>query len=681
MLFDVILHIIFGSIVVVYTGNVHLCMCHMKCLTYSDFAPEIQHYALPFMIAMLSFIIPLLFTIVLHIDKKYSAKEFVRFFLRRTSSVLLCILVVVCFCLLGFLISYYNKFLSISFCISVTLLFCSIIWSFFDALTFNNPQKLLDIILKQFKGLTSDKKKEQFYSLSTHLFIYAIKKDINFLYDIEKDFVEKHLIVWRKKHNDLSNQSIYDEKLLNLLIRIAREYKGCLDDGEISSLLAHLYFSLVDREAKIDIGQDTYNALFHALYICINNNHKSLINDFQRLMRYAYNVLKNQNRDIEACRLRLFMLVLNATLYGKEDLACVNDAILHNFDTVIIGDNVILPITTVEAIDLYFWITSVLWDGKEYSYYVFVTSNFASNANITVLHKYIDSYFAYLALKLYREGCEKYPTEWCAYNLDIRQIQEGFKRLEVCRKDVIGVNNRYIVPEDLFSKLRENTNQYILEHISGLDIDVENYLCTLKNNVAILGFAAKLKNVVRFDYYDVIEEGINQIVVAQNIELEIPRSCLIPAFSNACSNGISNVSYKVFEHLVDYLADIYNSFEKVEEEISADRLHLRWLDFMCEDDYCFLSLGVNKSHLTIQPIMGKFSSYFPSQCVIVIRYVDLPIIKWNINHMNITSVKDIAFEKKEDHTIQLPKSIITLDLQISINYKKSTKIHLLKITK
>lgn len=662
----------------------HECTCCVfsERSAYTDYVPEVQHYALPLMITVISFIIPLLFTIVLHIDTKYSAKEFVRLFLTSCSSVCLYACILICFAVwFAFAMNQHCMLLAIALCISVTLLFCSAIWSFATALKFNNPQKLLDSILKKYKnryvGLCANQQLKQFYSLNTHLFNYAIKKDINFLYTIQKEFIEKHLIVWNEKYRSTSyDKSTYEQYLYDLIVHVAIEYKENLDDVEISKILAILYFSLLDINRNVSTGQETYDALFQTLYLCINNNHESLINEFQRLMRYAYRELKNENKTDEACRLRIFMLVLNATLYGKGKLNCVNTAIQHNFDSEMFDINkVILPLTTAEALDVYFWITTVLWADKQYSYYTFVTSDFTSSNNITTLHQYLDSYFAYLALTHYRSGAENAAVKWCV-NLDINSIRRGFKRLEYVKENVKNVINKSSFPDNLFASLETNTYQHIIDRFSSEATHPASYLQIVKQDITTKDIPSTLKNIATFEDRD-IRNVMTGLISVPNLALIIPRSQLIPAYINYSNTRIGS---RIIEHFTNVLADVYKSFERIEEQISVDQLSSRWLDYMCKDDYCFLSVGV-APRLTIHPVMGEFSSYFPSRCIIVIRRVDLPIIKWDSNQTNITSLEDLTTEGTNDNsTIQLPQCILKLDLHASISYNKSATIHVLKIS-
>ena len=50
-------------------------------LNGTDYAPEIKVYAIPLVIAVLTIMLPLLFSIVVRIDEKYSTREFGKLFL------------------------------------------------------------------------------------------------------------------------------------------------------------------------------------------------------------------------------------------------------------------------------------------------------------------------------------------------------------------------------------------------------------------------------------------------------------------------------------------------------------------------------------------------------------------------------------------------------------------------
>lgn len=626
----------------------------------TDYTPEIKVFAIPLIIAISTIMVSLIFSIVNRIDSKYSAKQFVKLYLNHWTIISFGIVVVLClFAIIVYAIlrrSTPPSLWNIILCTLAIALFVSAVFTFWRAIQFNNSQKLLsEVFAKYNSGLCTEKEQQEFYSLCTHLVHYAIISDISLLHEFVNRFSKEHLL---KLHD-------FTEGLYNALIDIAADYKEKEDDLEVNATLAYLFASLVDTSSAGNTKQDTYNALYHILCICNRNKHYSLINELQRKMRYVYYDIRSNaqtNRIERYNRLQLFVLSLNALLYGKKSKECVDDAIRNNYDAIIIGDGTIIPQTANQCLDLYLYLREVLMDGKDFSYFFYVASDFTSFTNATLLNRYLSGYFAYLISKLHqckltsedilnsvyiKEENINYSFDALIKNAPDENSKTYIKGLrdsyEVCR-------NEFIRSEEINIGLCEGeiTKQIKDKQFSsfkGLVSDIPLYM---EDAETVLHPIMELKAIKRV------------VLLERNISSDIH-------FFEHYDFGSRTI-----ECVMDALAEVYNSYQRIEETIHRADVNKRWCEFVKRYDYNFLSFKVDVPNKVL-PFGEKFSTYFPPRCIIVISIPDLPYLEWKGN-CNILSIEDVKINKNES-----PKVNMQVDLHMNIRYKKNTQIHVLKV--
>lgn len=627
----------------------------------TDYSPVIKVFAIPLIIAVFTIMVPLVFAIVNKIDSKYSAKQFIKLFLTHWSvisfgiCVLLSIVAIVVYAILR---TYVQEiYWSISLCTLALLLLVFAVATLFRAIQFNNAQKLLlEIFDRSKSGKYSEKKFAEFYSLCTHIVHYAIVSDITLLHDFVNKFTQEHL----------SLLPLYTEGLYNALIDIAADYKEKEDDLEINSALAYLFASLVDNSPYGVSNQNTYDALFQILGICNRNEHYSLINAFQRRMRYAYYAIRKEaknDKQERANRLQLFVLTLNGLLYGKGSLECVEDAINKNYDAVIIGDDAIIPPLSNNCLDLYLYLCEVLMDGKEYAYYFYVASDFTSFTNATLLHKYFAGYFAYLISRMHQSKLVSEDIVKSAYMKEYK-IEKGFEALIRNTKDES--NKKYI--EELKQSYYICRNEIIKNEKINIK-EVEGKITDQVEHKRIYTTLFQIATGVP-TYMEGAADISNPIMELT----KVPRAAIVEKRMSQDCNFYEDYDFgsRTIECIMDALADVYNTFERIEETIHADEIKNRWLNLVSKYDYSFLTFNVNIPNRVI-PFGKKFSSYFPSHCIIAISIPDLPYLEWN-KSCNIVSINDSESESGVSPNVEM-----NINLNMNIHYKRKTKIYVLKV--
>ena len=625
----------------------------------TDYSPVIKVFAIPLIIAVFTIMVPLVFAIVNKIDSKYSAKQFIKLFLTHWSvrsfgtCVLLSIVAIVVYAI--FRIYVQEMCWSILLCTLAILLLVSAIATLFRAIQFNNAQKLLLEIFDRFKS--NYKKRAEFYSLCTHVIRYSIVSDITLLHD----FVNK----WVREIVPILPPMMYPVELYNCLIDVAADYKEKEDDLEINDALAYLFASIVDISRNGRTDQKTYNALFHIMGVCIRNNHYTLINAFQRRMRFAYCEIRRNEDDKreKSNRLQLFMLSLNALLYGKGSMECVEDAINKNYDAVIVGDDIIIPSLSNNCLDLYLYLCEVLMDGRDYAYYFYVASDFTSFTNATLLHKYLAGYFVYLILRMHHSNLVNEDLVKSVYVKEYK-IKEGFEALirnakeEPYKKYIEELRQSYYICRNEIIK-NESINIEEVERKISDQIERKRIYTTLSQIAT--GVPTYMENAVD------ISNPIMKLT-------KVPRAAIVEKRMSQDCNFYEDYDFgsRAIECIMDALADVYNTFERIEETIHSDEIRKRWLGFVSEYDYSFLTFNVNVPNRVI-PFGKKFSSYFPPRCIIAISIPDLPYIEWN-KSCNIVSIKDSESENNVSPDVDM-----NINLSMNIHFKRKTKIYVLKV--
>ena len=628
----------------------------------TDYDADIRVFAIPLIIAVVALMIPFIFSIITRIDSKYVARNFSALLTHQWQFITFFVIAGLCIATICLYAIFRKYTLALGWrivlvALSIFLLLGAIA-VLLHALKLNNPQKLLEYIFYKYNnGLANNKGQKTFYSLCTQLTHYAIVNDITLLHNLVNIYAEKHI----------QTIACYNIDTYNSIIDIAADYKEKEDDREVNSALSFSFASFVDCTSDGNTEQDTYNALLHVMYLCIRNKHYTLINDFQRRMRYAYytisqNAQNNKNERLN--RLRLFVIILNSLLYGNQCIKCVDDAISNNFDAVIIGDATILPIMSNYCIDLYLYLKEVLLWGKEYEYYCFVASDFTSKTNITLLNKYFAGYFGYLIKKMHQ-----YPLceEDLNYSIHLRNDSIKFDFEALVKNAPDGETMTYIQEQQKsFTRCRAKVilarpiNKELSEIVFSERIEHKNLPLTFKG---ISTFDSIYMQNADGLHHPILKSGSIDRRFLQDESLTNNEG-LVPIY---------DVGSPAIKCIMDDLADIYNSFEQIEEIVHKDNLHNRIMEFVCHYDYSFLTLGVNVSN-QVKPFGEKFSNYFSSPCVIIISIPDLPYIEYTESQCTLDSINRI-----KTGTNEIPQVSFEVDFHINIHYKRNTIIHVLKI--
>lgn len=669
-----------------------------------EFPPEVGIYAIPLSVAVFSIALPLIFNMIGRIDDKYNVQEFVHLYLKSCS-----LLSFIAFAIIDILLiiiylplwhSEYEYGLRIALCIASTALPITIFFALMTAIKFNNAQKLLSLIHKKYeshitaaryikllnKETIKDKKIyvttsyfQQYYSLISHLICYAEVKNHAFLTDIYEQLYHD-IKLWKeyyKSHFAPQTTISYPKDLYDMMIYVSKGYKRNCDNGEINELLANLYASLFDYdgETMLPADQNTYDALFQTLVICMANKHNTLINEFQRIIRLTY-ARKRIARIVDAKTLREFGLILNATLYGMGLKDCVNDAIKNNFDSGISAWQW-LPRSATESIDVFLWMDTEL--RKEWHNYVYTINNFTSSTNFSKLHQYFTQYFTYLALCQYYKGEEKYHLEYAGY-YNKSNITTAFDILLPQYVDValseLPKRKRSIIPANLFEEIKKNTYDYLFEEITTAPLNSKNCTEYIKKDIEGFDLPSHLRNLVTYnDIY--IQSAFNEVVLPDMNICKIERAALTDTYHSTYSNFISS---RIYEQIIDALADIYCEFETIQETVSWKEVRNRVYHYVCSYDYSFLTIGSRLFNIlsSSQPLFRKFTRYFPQDCIILIAMKDLPYFDWNNARFRVTKVED-AKTTKSIAQWSMPKVDVSVNMDIKIRYNKDTKIRVLKV--
>ena len=627
----------------------------------TDYTPIIKVFAIPLIIAVFTIMVPLVFSVVNRIDTKYSARQFIKLYLCHWTVVvfgtiaLLCIFAIIAYAIYRMRMA--NSLWSAFLCILAILLFGVAIATLYRAIQFNNSQKLLsEIFLKQESKRYSGKKMADFYSLCTHIVHYAIVSDITLLHDFVNKWVAEHL----------PKLPLFTEELYNALINVAADYKENEDDLEVNAALAFLFASLVDSSPHGLTNQKTYDALFQIIGICNRNKHYTLINAFQRRMRYAYYAINKeaQNNKLERSnRLQLFVLTLNGLLYGKGSMECVEDAIMNNYDTVVIGNEIIIPQLSNNCLDLFLYLREVLMDGKDFAYYFYVASDFTSFSNATLLNRYFSGYFAYLITRMHISKLMPDDLVNSVYIYESK-IEDSFDAL---------IRNAIDEPaQKLIKKQKKSYWQCRNILVRKEIINIERLEAEIVKQLELKRIVAKLLGMATsVPIYMEDAEYISHPIMELN---NVPRVALMEeAISRSC-NFYSKYDFgsRAIECVMDSLADVYNSFVRIEETIHKNDVNKKWLEFVSKYDYSFLTFFVNVPNRVI-PHGKKFSSYFPSHSVIAISIPDLPYIEWK-GDSHVVSIADV-----DSNINKSPMVNISVDLHMNIHYKRNTVIHVLNV--
>lgn len=669
-----------------------------------EFPPEVGIYAIPLSVAVFSIALPLIFNMIGRIDDKYNVQEFVHLYLKSCS-----LLSFIAFAIIDILLiiiylplwhSEYEYGLRIALCIASTALPITIFFALMTAIKFNNAQKLLSLIHKKYeshitaaryikllnKETIKDKKIyvttsyfQQYYSLISHLICYAEVKNHAFLTDIYEQLYHD-IKLWKeyyKSHFDPQTTISYPKDLYDMMIYVSKGYKRNCDNGEINELLANLYASLFDYdgETMLPADQNTYDALFQTLVICMANKHNTLINEFQRIIRLTY-ARKRIARIVDAKTLREFGLILNATLYGMGLKDCVNDAIKNNFDSGISAWQW-LPRSATESIDVFLWMDTE--PRKEWHNYVYTINNFTSSTNYSKLHQYFTQYFTYLALYQYYKGEEKYHIEYAGfYNKSTLMTvfdmslprYFGVALMELPRF------KRSIIPAKLFEEIKKNTYEFLFNEIAEAQLDEKNYTEYIKKDLEDFNLYYHLENLMTYnDIY--LQRDYDEIVLSTLDICNIERAALTDTYHSIYSNFVSS---RIYEQVIDAVADIYSKFEIILEEVSWKNVLYRVYHYVCSYDYSYLTIGGRLCNIlrSSQPLFRKFTNYFPQNSIIFVAKRDLPYFDWNNARFQVTNVEDISISKNITQW-SMPKVNISIDIKINIRYNKDIKIHVLKV--
>lgn len=669
-----------------------------------EFPPEIGIYAIPLSVAVFSIALPLIFNMIGRIDDKYNVQDFVRLYLKSCSLLsfivfaIVDILLIVLYLLLWH--SEYEYYLRIALCAAATLLPITIFFALMTAIRFNNARNLLYWINRRYgshitaakyeKLLTREADGEkkpfvtnadfrQYYSLISHLICYAESKNPAFLTDIYEQLYQD-IKLWKdyyKKNHDTQRAIPYPNDLYNMMVYVSTGYKRSCDNGEINELLANLFAALFDYDGEILLptDQNTYNALFQAIVICMENKHNSLINEFQRVTRLVY-FQKRKAKTVDLITMREFGLILNATLYGMGLKDCVDDAIKNNFDSGISAWQW-LPRSTTECIDVFLWMDTE--PRKEWHSYVYTINNFTSSTNLSKLHQYFTQYFTYLALCQYYKGEEKYHLEYAGY-YNKSNITTAFDILLPQYVDValseLPKRKRSIIPANLFEEIKKNTYDYLFEEITTAPLNSKNCTEYIKKDIEGFDLPSHLRNLVTHnDIY--IQSAFNEVVLPDMNICKIERAALTDTYHSIYSNFISS---RIYEQIIDALADIYCEFETIQEIVSWKEVRNRVYHYVCSYDYSFLTIGSRLFNIlsSSQPLFRKFTRYFPQDCIILIAMKDLPYFDWNNARFRVTKVED-AKTTKSIAQWSMPKVDVSVNMDIKIRYNKDTKIRVLKV--
>lgn len=681
----------------------------------TDYAPEVKVYALSMIIAVMAFMIPMLFTMVIRIDEKYATREFRKIFLHSCPLIIfyvlapLSILVYFAYALLRMVNNEVELGLRILLCILATSLLIDAFWGLKKALDFCNEKSLLHYIKKRFlvkhnyandieylislstsqntdghednksRFAPDDSDLQRFYSIMTHLICYAFEKNVAFLYDIRNVLIE-HFRDWKQYFlaSQIKKTATipYYNDVYELLCYISSAYKKNKDDSEINAIFANIFISLFDVTGNGKTDKNSYNALFQALVSCINNEHDLLINNFQRGLRTIYVNKKERGSKEDAHELLVFAIILNATLYEKERMECVDDAIDKNFDAVIIGDSVILPPTTHECLRLYIYLMNQR--DENWHSYVYTLSNFTSATNYTQLHKALTEYFAYLAISQYRENEENYGIEYVDYyaSKDIKNSLDSLKE-KIRSAFLRNHRNRLpIVPEDLITSILDKTLKAKAEYIKNTPIDPQICRHIVVQSVEQKRLLDHFKNVVAYEDNPLSDEMNDFIDMPHWESYEINRACVL-AKDNIMLEDFDFGS-RLIEHFIDSIANVYNTFEREEEFVSHSRLLYRVTQYFKQYDCSFITVGTPVPPFSSYCGSHSFTQLFPLHSIIVIQNKDLPRLEWRPDNISILSINECENNENENNVDDMPKVKLAVSVGARIVYNKNTKIHILR---
>lgn len=676
----------------------------------TDYASEVKVFALPIIIAVVGFMIPLLFSVAVRIDEKYAAREFKNMFLR-------CYPLLVFYVLAPLNIITYFAYahlrlinesvelgLRVTLCTLATFLLIDAFLGLKKALDFCNEKSLLLYVKKRFLSkydFTSDYKRllssisndkqelendksiyaqensdlQRFYSLLTHLICYAFEKNIAFLYDIRNVLIE-HLKTWKQGFLALNTKGttdiLYYTDVYELICYISSAYKKHKSDPEINAIFANIFISLLDTTGKGQTNQNTYNALYQALVSCVNNEHDSLINDFQKGLRTIYLFKKKNGSKEDTNALLIFAIILNATLYSKKRIECVDNAIDNNFDAVIIGDAVILPLTARECLQLYLYMMNL--PHEKLRSYVYTLSNFTSSSNYSQLHQALTEYFAYLTIRQYRENEENYSLD----NVEFYSYEEIKEKLDWINRSMDNImafspkTRLKISHQYLISCMWDNTYKAKVEYI--LNAPIELHICKqiITQSINQKDLFNFFKNVVTFEDSPLDNEKDECKKISHWGSCQINRACIL-AKDNIMLEDFDFGS-RIIEHFAESIANIYNLFEREEEFVCRSQLFYRVTQYFKQYDCSFITIGMRAPRFGSYIGSHSFTKLFPLQSIIVIQHKDMPRIEWNPDNLSILSIKDCEMRENE-----MPKIELEIDLGARIMFNKNTKIRVLRV--
>ncbi len=676
-------------------------------LNGTDYAPEVRIYAIPLVIAVLTIMFPLLFSIVVRLDEKYSTREFGKLFLTTKSlwvfyiSTALCLLFILLYAIFRNANHIVELMLRVLLCICVTVSLLGVFSSLIKALEFSNPNKLLDYITDKYDQQVSaqrydsllqnakeeEQKKtifdhfgEQYYSLFKHLTCYAITKQPALLYDIRTYFVS-YLSQWKSyfiaTHLD-SHEIPYPMGLYDALDYIVSAYKKSADDAEINTILANSLANLFDETGQSASPQEMYNLLFYIGINAASNGHDGLINEFQRWLRYIY-LQKYNSHTADQNTLRNFAIILNAALYCRDNKECADNAITNNFDAVIIGDQVILPLTARDCIWRYLKMINH-FDSTWHSY-INIMLGHNNNGEVTILHKYLTHFFAYLLVRQYHSGEEQKGITDCIFVID--NLKENISQLQKGVEDVMKESPKttlIISPTIFFRSILNHTYEETFDEILSLPLQNDSCRQIFLQTVDIQRVVSRYRDVI----------APNDIYVDKDTFYEIPlwesgvveRATLLTKDNYRLREN--SFESQITEHFSNAIAEVYSRFNREVEVVEFKNLKQRMFYFICKYDYRFLTIGLGDNNifgLKSRMIGLGFTKYFPNKCLIAIPIIALPYIEWNTDNISIDSLSEINTPKGTyvDKQWIFPQVMIKVNLHTRIYYNPKHTIHVLKI--
>ena len=676
-------------------------------LNGTDYAPEVRIYAIPLVIAVLTIMFPLLFAIVVRLDEKYSTREFGKLFLTTKPlwvfyiSTGLCLLFVLLYAILRTSSHAAELSLRVLLCISATMSLLGVFSCLIKALEFSNPNRLLDYIVDKYNqqinaqryenllqnAKDEDQRKtifdhfgEQYYSLFKHLTCYAITKQPALLYDIRQYFVS-YLSLWKSYFIDTpleSHEIPYPMGLYTTLEYIVSAYKKNADDAEINTILANSLSNLFDETGQLASPQETYNLLFHIGITAASNGHEGLINEFQRWLRYIY-LQKINNNTADRNSLRNFAIILNATLYCTNHKECADNAIANNFDAVIIGDQVILPLTARDCIWRY--LKMINHFDRTWHSYINIMLGHDNNGDVTILHKYLTQYFAYLLVRQYHLGEEQHGVIDCIFVIE--NINEHIcnlqKEVEEVMKNPLKTALS-ISPTDFFRGILNHTYEETFDEILSLPLQNESCRQIFLQTVDVQRVVSRFKDVISSNDVYVNRDTFYEVPLWESGVIE--RATLLTKDNYRLREN--SFESRITEHFSNAIAEVYSRFKREEEVVELKDLKQRMLYFICKYDYKFLTLGLGDNNifgLKSRMVGLGFSKYFPYKSLIVIPFTSLPYVECNTDEISIDSLTEINTPKGSyvDKNWIYPQVEIKVNLHTKVFYNPMHTIHVLKI--